>query len=200
MGQREALCDGRRDPLPLVLHTSPPSDDGIFDLAVTRVEGGAASTFLHSIPVGATVEISEAQGFFTLPDAPSLPLLFVATGTGVAPLRAIARSALSSGTTVPITLLFGVRTEADLLYRDEFESLARTHPGFTFVPTLSRPDTLWAGRRGYVQDSVPAMVASLGGSCDAYVCGLQAMIREVRRVLKIELGLPRQQIHTERYD
>lgn len=190
------------DPLPRSYSiASAPRADGCFDLAVTRVEGGPGSTWLHTAQPGATLAMSEATGFFTLPAQLPRPVLLVATGTGVAPMRAMLQAALRDGAAaVPFVLLFGVRTEADVLFADEFRALAARGPGFRFEPTLSRADDLHGGRAGYVQGHVPGLVRDLGGDCDVYVCGLNAMIKEVRRVLKEDLGFTRDRIHTERYD
>lgn len=178
---------------------SAPRADGRFDLAVTLVDGGEGSTWLHSAQLGASLEVSDAAGFFTLPDPIARPLLMVATGTGVAPFRAMLQRLYALGDAPRVTLLFGARTEADLIYADEFRSLSSRHPEFHFEPTLSRAGEGHAGRSGYVQLHVPALAGELG-ECEAYACGLQAMVGEVRKVLKESLGFPRARIHTERYD
>ena len=176
-----------------------PRSDGGIDLAVTRVTEGPGSEYLHQITPGATLAMTHAQGFFTMPQPLPRPVLMVATGTGVAPLRSMLHAAFEQDNPHPITLLFGVRTEVDLLYRQEFEALARNHSLFRFEPTLSRPGDGWAGRSGYVQTHLADLTASLG-PCDVYVCGLHAMINGVRKVLKDTLGFTRENIHTERYD
>lgn len=177
---------------------SAPRPDHSFELAVTRVDEGPGSNFLHEMKVGDTVVAAEPLGFFTLPDTLTRPLLLVGTGTGVAPLRAMIES-LANADAPPVTLLFGVRHREDLLYADEFAALAQRNERFTFEPTLSRPDADWAGRTGYVQQHLPALVAASPG-CDVYICGLNAMVAEARNVLRKTLGLPRERVHTERYD
>lgn len=179
---------------------SPPRPDGRFDIAVTRVEGGPGSNYLHTVQPGTTLTMTHAQGFFTLGPVVR-PVVMVGTGTGVSPLRSmLLATAKDRPDTIPFVLLFGARTEQDILYRTDFEALERTWTDFRFIPTLSCPDESWRGRRGYVQLHLPEIVRSLGGDCDVYVCGLNQMIRDVRRILKEDLGLPRERIHTERYD
>jgi CDP-4-dehydro-6-deoxyglucose reductase, E3 len=178
---------------------STPREDCTFDLAVTRVENGPGSNWLHACQPGTSLSITEATGFFTLPDTLERPLLMVATGTGVAPIRAMLQEVQRRGNTVQTVLLFGVRTQEDILYADEFRSMASQNPWFRFEVTLSRPDDGWTSRHGYVQTHLAELTQFLK-PCDVYACGLNAMIREVRRTLKEELGLTRDQIHTERYD
>lgn len=180
---------------------SAPRDDGRFDLAITRVHGGPGSEFLHTIEPGAILRIARAQGLFTL-EPVTRPILMVATGTGVSPLRSMLQTLakVPPARAQPCTLLFGCRTEADVLYATEFHALTSAWPKFRFEPTLSRAESKWPGRTGYVQLHVPELVHALGDDCDVYICGLGKMVREVRAVLKDQLGFARGRVHTERYD
>ncbi len=178
---------------------SAPSDPEL-ELAVTRVEGGAASPVLHALSVGATIAIDGPHGLFTRDDAAQAkPALFVATGTGLSPFRSMWREALTRSAHPPITVLFGARTEADILWRDELLALAAQHPGFRLEVTLSRPDGSWTGRTGHVQTHLEGLARELGEP-DVYICGLTKMVSEVRSTLKQALGYDRKRIHSERYD
>jgi len=183
---------------------SPPLGSPRFELAITRVTDGPGSGYLCDIEPGATLRAIGPQGFFTRNPEDPAPALFVATGTGVTPLRSMIRAALAAGTTVPLYLLFGVRREEDLLYRDELEALAREHPNLALHFTLSQPDEGWAGRRGYVQLHVPELLGRLAdmgyGEPHIYVCGLEKMVKSVRNLARKELGVGRERVHSERYD
>lgn len=182
---------------------SPPSGSPRFDIAVTRVQGGPGSTFLHEVAPGTTLQCIGPQGFFTRAASSTSPSLFIATGTGVTPMRSMIEAAVAAGATAPMWLLFGVRHEADVLYADEMLALAKQHPSIRFEPTLSQPGDRWSGRRGYVQAHVKELWAgltALGGTPHAYICGLERMVGSVREILRTDLGLPRQQVHSERYD
>lgn len=183
---------------------SPPFGTPRFEVAITQVEGGPGSTFLHDLPLGATLTAIGPQGFFTRPFHKSGPSLFVATGTGITPLRSMIRNAVSAGSVMPLWLVAGVRTEGDIIYRDELESLAQANPHVRVVFTLSRPGVEWVGRRGYVQTHVKELWDELGGlglgPQHAYICGLQKMVGAVRELLRKEMGVPREQVHAERYD
>jgi ferredoxin-NADP reductase len=178
---------------------SAPRADATYDIAVTRVSGGPGSTLLHALDVGATIEQTHAQGFFTL-DEPRRPIVMIATGTGISPIRSMLFSMRAEPPDVDVALLFGNRTERDVLYENDFAALAREWPRFRFVPTLSRGSDAWAGKRGWVQAHLVEIVGALGGDCDAYVCGLRRMVDEVRKMLREDLHLERKRVHTERYD
>lgn len=170
-----------------------------FELAVTRVDdGGAASRALHELSPGAELVIDGPHGFFTREQERHLPALFVGTGTGVCPLRAMIEDELRVSEGPQLTLLFGCRSEADILWREELESWAARYPRFSLHVTLSQPSPAWAGLRGYVQRHLPALIHE--PAPHVYVCGLSKMITDVRKTLKQDLGYDRRMIHTERYD
>jgi CDP-4-dehydro-6-deoxyglucose reductase len=101
-------------------------------------------------------------------------------------------------------LLFGVRHSDDILYRAEFEALARSKSHVRVDFTLSRGGPEWSGRRGYVQTHIPELWAELARSSGAephlYVCGLERMITAVRQLVRKDMGMPRERVHSERYD
>ncbi len=183
---------------------SAPDRSARFDLAVTRVQGGPGSTWLHAVEPGAEVMFSGPQGFFTRPAVGGAPSLMIATGTGLTPMRSMVHAAVAAGSRAPLWVLLGVRHEEDMLYADEFQALARDHAFIRFEATLSQPKDAWAGRRGYVQAHVKELWESLVAASDtpphAYVCGLERMVSSVRNRLRGEMGIVRQQVHSERYD
>lgn len=183
---------------------SAPDGSPRFDIALTRVAGGPGSTWLTSLEPGAVLPFVGPHGFFTRSGASTVPSLMIATGTGVTPMRSMMRAAIAAGSRAPMWLLFGVRSEQDLVYRQDFEAMAASHPFIRFEPTLSRPPGGWTKRHGYVQTHVRDLWADLQSRGDglphAYVCGLERMVGAVRELLRKDMGLPRQQVHTERYD
>jgi ferredoxin-NADP reductase len=190
---------------------SPPDGSARFEIAITKVDGGAGSTFLHELALGSSLRAIGPQGFFTRPrpeGAVSSPAIFVGTGTGVTPLRSMIRDALARGDRSPLRLVFGVRTEADRLYREELEALAAAHENLSFCYTLSRAGAGWTGKTGYVQTHVEALFRelevrgqSMGMSAPhLYICGLERMVGAVRDLVRKQMGVDRKQVHSERYD
>lgn len=180
---------------------SAPDGGRRFEIAVTRVEGGHASIELHEAPIGATFRAIGPSGLFTRDAADPASAVFVGTGTGVTPLRSMVRAALAHGSSARLVLLFGFRHEEDILYRAELEELARTHANLEITFTLSKPGPSWTGRTGYVQTHLPAVWSALGDPAGhVYVCGLERMVKTVRDMARNDLGVPRKQVHQERYD
>ncbi|MDP1922387.1 MAG: FAD-dependent oxidoreductase [Myxococcales bacterium] len=182
---------------------SPPLGTPRFELAVTKVDDGPGSSFLHDAPVGLTLDVKGPAGTFTRALETAAPSLFIATGTGVAPFRGMIHDALSKGRTEPLWLLFGVRSPDELLYGDELTALSKANPCFRFEPSLSRPPDGWTGRGGYVQTHVKALWSELTSAhpgAHAYICGVKKMLTASREVLRVELGVDRKQVHLEAYD
>jgi ferredoxin-NADP reductase len=199
-----------------------------FELCVNRVEEGFFSNHLADLPdlpVGATIQIHGPHGHFVLQE-PITDSILVATGTGIAPMRAYTQWLFpadgpdrSNGK--QIWLVYGTRYETDIYYREEFEALAASKPNFHYLPTLSRAEDSWGGLRGHVQGHVTKIVeeraASLGLSLPmpavdpaippkdlsfdiyAYICGLNFMVSGVRELLA-GYGWHKKQIVFERYD
>ncbi len=175
---------------------SPPFQKGSLDLCIKLVEGGYVSTYFFTrVRVGDSLTIYEAQGFFVDRGGPH-DRVYVATGTGIAPIRSMILELYQSGFDGPIDLYFGVRYEDEILYDSDWRKLQAEHPRFQFYPTISRP-RVWSGLTGWVQDALRATLRD-PASREVYVCGVVPMVKAVKPLL-MELGVPRAQIHTEKY-
>ncbi|MDI3289223.1 FAD-dependent oxidoreductase [Polyangium sp. 15x6] len=184
---------------------SAPDGSSRFELAVTRVPCGTGSIFLHDLPEGSVLSAIGPHGLFTRTSEDPSPSLFIGTGTGVTPLRAMMQAAIAAGSKAPLWLLFGARFEEDILYRAEMEAFTRAHPHVRYTVTLSRPGESWTGKSGYVQTHVPTLLRELEAASapalpHVYVCGLERMVKSVRELCRHELGVDRKHVHTERYD
>lgn len=108
------------------------------------------------------------------------PLLMVATGTGLAPIKSILESLMDDEDCPPVSLYWGMRTEADLYLHDEIQAWAARLCDFRYVPVLSRAGTGWSGRRGHVQQAVLEDFDDLSEHA-IYLCGSPAMIGDAKR-------------------
>lgn len=168
-----------------------------FELCLNRVKEGLLSPWLFEMAPGAEIDMQGPLGYFG-PRQPFRDSLLVATGTGIAPFRSflLSRQVLDSG--ARITLLFGARSETGLVYRELFEDLEKRREGFRFLPTITRPGPDWNGRTGRVQQHLEEALAGRR-DIDVYLCGLKAMVNDVRALLK-QRGFDRKQIIVEKYD
>lgn len=169
-----------------------------FELCLNRVENGLLSPYLFELKPGDEIEMKPPLGGFVWKLPPPREVVYVATGTGIAPFRSMLLDDVAHGMPRPVTLLFGVRYETSLMYRKEFEAAAAQYPQFRFWPTLSRPELGWTGRTGHVQKHLPEAIGDRR-DLDVFVCGMKAMVDDVRQMLK-DWGFDRKQIVYEKYD
>lgn len=174
---------------------SPPSQRERVLLLLNLVQGGPGSTYLFSLRVGDETQFKGTTGAFYLRDDPARDILFVATATGIAPLRSMLYALSERGFPRPVTLYWGLRSQRDLYYQDELEALARAHPNFSFITTLSRPEDGWTSERGRVTPLVEARIASVQNLA-VYLCGNEGMIKDVTAVLQKKGLCP---IYREKY-
>lgn len=188
----EQEWNGKVQPLVYSI-ASPPGDDNCFELCVKPGRKGSPADHLCAAPVGSQVRVSHPQGGFIL-QQPEATTLFLAAGTGIAPIRSMIHWLVRTDERRPICLIFGARDMESLFFQAEFVGLANRLPNFRYVPVLSRPHPGWSGGCGYVQhhlDGIPR------GTARAYLCGPLAMVESARRSLG-ERGWPENMIHYER--
>lgn len=173
--------------------------DHSFELCISFKPGGAGSALLwDQITAGSQLDVDGPYGKFLLGQPIDRELCFIATGTGIAPLRSMIAHIFQSGLAHgPITLISGNRTEADNLYAAEFEALQAQHPEFRFIPTLSRPSPDWTGEQGYVHAVYQKLFADKRPAT-FYLCGWQNMLKEARNTLEA-MGYEKQHIRFESY-
>ncbi len=179
---------------------SAPKGNNVFDVCLNRVQFGFFSNYLCDLGHGARVKFNGPHGAFVLKN-PVRDSIFVATGTGIAPMRGMLRWLFEDDErhkNHEFWLVFGVRYAKDLYYHDEFLNMEREHTNFHYIPTLSRDNPEWTGAAGYVQEHVRKIVEGRL-DMDAYICGLKDMVKANRELLK-ELGWDRKSILFERFD
>ena len=182
--------------------SSPVYEKNEVELNVRIVPGGLASTYLHSLVVGDSVIFTGPYGEFRLNEDPSVELVCVGGGCGMAPMKNIIFSVYDRWPDRKCWLFFGCRTTADVFYLDQFKALAAKHPNLRVVYALSDELTAdeqktWDGETGFIHLSVDK---HLGPDVkrQAFLCGPPPMIEAVTRVLE-EKGLKTEDIFYDKF-
>ena len=184
-----------------------PDGSNIFELLIVLLEDGAGTTYLfNEIKEGSELTYRGAQGVFTLPDPIDKDLFFICTGTGIAPFRSMATyMQLHNVPHKNIYLIFGCRTQKDLLYYEEMKEMENKLENFIYMPTLSREG--WDGYTGYVHSLYEEICNKNKEACEDllelkpakfYLCGWKAMIDDAKQKI-LALGYDRKAIHQELY-
>lgn len=186
---------------------SAPNSDGTIELLQSVAPMGEGSKWLLGLKPGDPVQMLGPLGKFVLQKESLRPKVFVATGCGIAPLRAMIFEELNGQRTInnnqgtinnkQMTLFWGLRHEEDVFWKEEFESLAVNHPNFHSMITLSQPTESWKGVRGRVTEHVMKDIETLKNS-DFYLCGNRQMIVDIRGLLA-DNGVHPEQIFTETF-
>jgi len=190
--------DGKIVKKPYSIASSPYElAEGYIELGIKRVEGGFMSTYFHNLKEGDTLKIDGPYGKFTMKhlDTPD-EIIFVATGTGITPLRSMCKQMLKvDGVKKPIHMILGCRYENELLYEHEMRELERQYPNFHFIPTVSRPTPAWQGDTKYVQDVLVRRFPNPSHK-QIYACGLVDMIQGLKNTC-LAHGWAKEQLHYE---
>lgn len=181
------LADGARRSYSMA--NPPHQSDGAL-LHIRHVPDGRFSGYLESgIAAGDVITLEMPFGDFYLREDSDKPLVFVASGTGFAPVKSILEDMFKKGKpTRPITLYWGGRKAGDLYQSELPAKWAQQYPEFTFIPVLSEEDN-GRDRTGFVHQAVLDDFTSLAGH-EVYACGVPAMINAARHDFVSQRGLP----------
>ncbi len=169
------------------------------DLLVQVDDSGGPDPHLELATSGTPLDIEGPFGTFTLPPIErDTPLLLVAGGTGIAPLRSMLVQALLTDQAPRAHVIYSARAADELAYRDELETLAADGRIALTLTVTREASPEWSGRRGRIDR---ALLASALGMDAAWclVCGPPALVDDVRAALA-SLGVPADRVGTERYD
>jgi ferredoxin-NADP reductase len=169
---------------------SPPEDGDRLEILLDLVAGGRGSRYLFGLAPGAAVQLTGPWGTFTLDGPPTAETVFVADGTGIAPIRPMVRRALASTDGPPLHLLHAAASESRLVYRAEFERLAREHTRFRFE---------WLPRAALAAEVTRRYVTDDGDrSRHFYICGIGPVVHALRDALR-QAGYARRAVSYERW-
>lgn len=171
------LADGRRRAFSIA---NAPHDDELIELHIRHVDGGQFTDWVfNQLKEKTILRIEAPLGSFVLDEQSERPMLFLAGGTGFAPVKGQIEHAFHTGIQRPMSLYWGVRARRDLYMGELAEQWATEHDSFRFVPVLSEPDADWDGRSGWVHEALLADHPDLSGF-DIYMAGPPAMVYAAR--------------------
>jgi len=170
---------------------------GVIDLLIGHDDSGALGPHLWPLAPGSVLGVSGPVGTFELPTRlAGRSLVFVAGGTGIAPLRAMIGDALGRARPPAVRLVYSARTPADLAFHAEFAALQQARR-LAYFPTVTRDQgDAWRGRRGRIDAALLAGVVLPSSVC--LVCGSMAFNAGMTAVLA-DLGVPASRTLTEQY-
>ena len=174
--------------------SSMPGTTGYFDLTVKRYEAGAISRYLHDREIGDTVLMSGPNPGGHWVDGMAKKVGFVAGGTGITPMISIIRWILAKSLGVELFLVFANKTEADIIFRDEWEGDVREHASFHCYHVLEQPPAGWSQGTGRItEDILHRYLPPPGPDTVIFLCGPPPMADPLEATLK-GLGYSEQSI------
>jgi Na+-transporting NADH:ubiquinone oxidoreductase subunit F len=170
------------------------------EVVVRLIPGGVGSTYVHNLEVNDEVAFTGPYGEFHLNEVPSVEIVCVGGGAGMAPMKNIIYSLYDRWPNRSCWLFFGCRTTKDIFYLDQFKELEKKHNNFHVIYALSDelgPDEKWDGETGFIHLSVDKYLEP-GIPRQAFLCGPPLMIEAVTRVLE-EKGLQPEDIFYDEF-
>jgi ferredoxin-NADP reductase len=179
---------------------SSPTRVGYCELSVKREEHGVASKYLHeAVREGTLLDVSAPAGRFTFTGAEAESIVMIAGGVGITPLMAKLRYLTDLAWPGEIHLVYAVRSEREIVFREELDYLQRRFPNLHVTVTLSRGDgAVWKGEHGRISaELLERIVPQISSQC-FHVCGPVQMMESIVAILQ-GLGVPVEQIKLESF-
>jgi glycine betaine catabolism B len=179
---------------------SAPTRIGYCEVTVKREPRGLSSRHLHdAVKAGDMLEVRAPAGRFTFTGAEANSVVLLAGGVGITPLMAHIRYLTDLSWPGDIYLVFSVKTERDIIFRDELDALRRRHPNLHVTVTLTRDDgSAWTGERGRITPALLARAVPEIALRRVYICGPTEMTDPTRQMLR-DLGVPAEAIQVESF-
>lgn len=172
------------------------SKSGIMQVLVQVEDSGGLDPHLELATPGTPIDVDGPFGSFGLPADVDRPLIFIAGGTGIAPLRSMLMEHLGQPATQPVVLIYSARSVDEFAFRPEFSALEATGRLTTYF-TVTREEREWHGRRGRISEALlREALPSPAATC--LVCG-PPQFNEDARTLLMTLGVSESEILTEKY-
>ena len=176
-----------------------PHDDELLQLHIRNIAGGVFTQYVfNEMKERDLLRFKGPLGTFFLREDTDKPIIFVASGTGFAPVKAIIEHALYAGIKRPMHFYWGGRKLADLYMLDKAQEWESS--GIKFTPVLSEalPEDNWRGRTGFVHHAVMEDYSDLSGY-EAYVCGAPVVVEAAHRDFTGQRGLPNEAFYSDAF-
>lgn len=179
---------------PYSICSAPPIKKEI-EIVVDVSPKGEGSVFFEKLKKGEEVLGSGPFGTFTISKSHN-DCVFIATGSGIAPIRSMISDLLENKSKKKIMLFFGVRHNNDIYFFKEFEDWEKQYPNFKFYGTLSKPEEDWKGLRGRVTE----YLEKIGDfqQKEYYLCGAPETVNALK-IYIVSSGVKEENIHYEQY-
>src|SRR5262245_44857526 len=191
------LKDGTRRSFSMA---NAPHDDEFLQLHVRQVAGGAFTDHVfNTMKERDILRFEGPLGSFFLRESEK-PIVFVASGTGFAPIKAMIESAFKHGVARQMKLYWGGRRPNDLYFDALARQWASEHANFQYVPVVSDalPEDDWHGRTGFVHRAVMADLPDLSGH-QVYACGVPIMVESARSDFTQKCALPENEFFSDSF-
>lgn len=173
--------------------------DGAIELLIQVEDAGGPDPHLELAEPGRAIDIEGPFGAFGIPSPlTNRPMLFVAGGTGIAPLRSMILEVLYRDPLAHPSVLYSARAPEELAYREELEGLAEAGRLDLFVTITRDRRASWSGRRGRIDEALLRAALRSTETC-CLICGPPAFVRDVRDGLE-RMGVPHDSLLIERYE
>jgi CDP-4-dehydro-6-deoxyglucose reductase len=178
---------------------NPPHDDAFLELHLRNYGGPFSAQVFDRMKEKDILRFEGPFGTFFLRDSGAKPILFVASGTGFAPIKAMIEHALFAGIERAMTLYWGCRVRSDLYLHDLAERWC-TEYGLRYVPVLSEalPSDNWTGRTGFVHRAIMEDLPDLS-EYQVYACGAPPMVEAAHRDFTTLCGLPEEEFFSDSF-
>lgn len=190
------VTDPRGDSRTFSISSSPTDEDHVS--VTTRLGPSPFKQRLFQTRAGEDVNLWAPFGSFVLEEGH--PAVLLGGGIGITPFRSMIRFAVSKKLDSPVVLLYSSRVAEEIVYRDEFETLARQRSNFKLTLCVSRPEESkirWSGRTGHVDAALIHEATSNLDNPVYYACGPSAMVKAIHQELIQRLGVPKDSFRTE---
>ncbi|MBI2141180.1 FAD-dependent oxidoreductase [Candidatus Woesearchaeota archaeon] len=182
---------------------SSPSETGILELCIALYPSGALSPKLFQKNVGDEVVVTGPYGVFQLKQSIQSGTVFMAGGTGLAPLMSMLRSLYAGGYNEKLWLFYSASEPKLFLFKEELLGYQKNN-NLQLIASTSRPDNTWEWEKGRVTDTFPSFLHQLQGdgvpseSRQFYICGPPLMVSDTVKMLE-QIGFKKENIHKEQW-